>query len=201
MLFLTADAAHCITAAKMKNTPAATAYAKAFLEAADSQKTTDALMPVVANLAAGSNDAEVNGLLGLGDPRRGPVARTALVKKLSTELKLPALVQNLLTLLAANKRLGEVGAVLECIVHLANARKGIIEARVETAVALTDTQAADLKKVLMKEFKAADVVVEQVEAPELLGGFRAFAAGRVWDNSLKGRLAELAAKFAHVIER
>jgi F0F1-type ATP synthase delta subunit len=72
---------------------------------------------------------------------------------------------------------------------------------VETAVALTDTQAADLKKVLMKEFKAADVVVEQVEAPELLGGFRAFAAGRVWDNSLKGRLAELAAKFAHVIER
>lgn len=204
-LFLTGCGAPGITAAKMKNTPAANTYARAFLEAADAQQVTDSLMPAVQALAQSLGDEKV--AAQLGDPRRGPAARAALVKKISTDLKLSALLRNLLVLLAANKRLGEAGAVMEAIVHLANERKGIIEARVETAVALTDAQVAELKKVLMKKLNAAGsgagagVVVSETEVPELLGGFRAFAAGRVWDCSLKGRLSELTARFAHAIEK
>jgi F-type H+-transporting ATPase subunit delta len=198
-LFLTGCGAPGITAAKMKNTPAANTYARAFLEAADAQQVTDSLMPAVQALAQSLGDEKV--AAQLGDPRRGPAARAALVKKISTDLKLSALLRNLLVLLAANKRLGEAGAVMEAIVHLANERKGIIEARVETAVALTDAQVAELKKVLMKKLNAVDVVVSEVDVPGLLGGFRAFAAGRVWDCSLKGRLSELTARFAHAIEK
>ncbi|HEX2859783.1 MAG TPA: ATP synthase F1 subunit delta [Alphaproteobacteria bacterium] len=175
------------------------AYARAFLEAADKQKKTAALLPQVAALAevlsAPATAAQ------LADPRRGPKDRAGLVKGMNAKLKLPELLANLLSLLAANRRLGEAGAVLHAIVHLANARANRAEVRVETAAPFSPQQIADLKNVLKKKLKADDVLVTEVAAPELLGGFRAFTGGSVWDCSIKGRLSALAARFAHAIEK
>ena len=179
------------------NAKTSAAYARAFLEAADSLNQTAALLPLISGLAD-----TFDALRGqLSDPRRGPKARAELVKGISARLKLPELLANLLGLLAANRRLGEAGAVLQAIVRQANARANRADVRVESAAPLTPQQVADLKNVLKKKLKADDVLVTEVAAPGLIGGFRAFTAGSVWDCSIKGRLSALAARFAHAIEK
>lgn len=175
----------------------AQAYARAFLEAADKQKKTAALLPLISGLAATFADMREQ----LSDPRRGPKARAELVRGISGKLKLPELLANLLGLLAANRRLGEAGAVMQAVVQQANARANRAEVRVESAAPFTAQQRADLKNVLKKKLKADDVLVTEVAAPGLIGGFRAFTAGSVWDCSIKGRLSALAARFAHAIEK
>lgn len=177
------------------NSAAATAYAKAFLEAADREGKTAALLPLAASLGKSLSKLEKQ----LADPRHGPAARAKLAKDIATTLKLPPLLGNLLRLLAANKRLGEAGAVMHSIVTLAHARDGVADVKLESAQPLTEAQLADLKDVLKKKLNARDVLVVETTMPGLIGGFRAFTDGNVWDCSIKGRLSALAAKFNQII--
>jgi F-type H+-transporting ATPase subunit delta len=175
-------------------------YARALLQAADARGQTAALLPWVATLAKGLA-AEPTLVARLADPRRTPAQRQALAGHAARELKLPALLANLLQLLAANRRVAQFPAVLAETLHLANRRANLAEVRVETAAPLTEPQKTDLKRLLKTKLKAADVLLTETANPGLIGGFRAFAAGRLWDCSLKGRLTALSARFSKVIDR
>jgi ATP synthase F1 delta subunit len=183
----------------MRTTPAAAVYARAFLEASDAAKVTAKLLPLVGVLAGVLSEKGM--ALQLADPRFGPAMRRDLVKAIAAKLKLPELLESLLRVLADHKRLGEAGAVMAGIISLAHQRAGTAEVRVESAVKLLPAQVEGLKAVLKKKLGATDVLVEEASAPALLGGFRAFAAGSVWDCSVRGRLDALAAAFARVIDR
>jgi F-type H+-transporting ATPase subunit delta len=105
----------------------------------------------------------------------------------------PKTLGNLLQLLAAKRRLEILPDVLAALQAEIAAQAGIAEATVHTAKALTDTQKISLKMQIRTHAKTKDVRVVEIVKPELLGGFRAFFGGLVWDASVLGGLNRLKA--------
>jgi F-type H+-transporting ATPase subunit delta len=69
--------------------------------------------------------------------------------------------------------------------------EGLLLATVETALPLTETQKAGMKKALEKALSAS-VDLEIQENADLIAGVRATVEGRTWDMSIKGALRRLA---------
>jgi len=100
--------------------------------------------------------------------------------------------RNLLILLVHNDRLEVIPAVVERYEELREAEENVVEARVESAFALTDEQVKLLTDRLQKR-TGHRVKPEVLLVPELIGGVRVQVGDDVWDGSVRGQLAELQA--------
>jgi F-type H+-transporting ATPase subunit delta len=98
-----------------------------------------------------------------------------------------------LGLLAANRRTAALAPIIDAFQAMAAARRGLVSARVTTAVPLTKAQskalAASLATALGREPQ-----VETVVDPKILGGLKVRVGSRLYDASLKSKLDSL--KFA-----
>lgn len=74
-------------------------------------------------------------------------------------------------------------------------RKGIVIARVESAVPLLEEEKEKLKQRL-REALNADVVFEEKIKPELIGGFRVFIKDKLLDETILHKLNNLRKKFS-----
>ena len=182
---------------QFRETEAAARYAKAAFELAQDGKVLDKVHGDLAALKAlllssselrtfvasqvYKSDVKLNGLLAVAQDKK------------SGGLKLNDLTRKTLSVLAANRRMGELLPFITAFNRLYAAHKGIVSAEVISAVPLTAAQLEDLKTALGKTLGHAADISTSVD-PALLGGLKVRVGSRLFDASLKTKLDSL--KFA-----
>jgi F-type H+-transporting ATPase subunit delta len=128
-------------------------------------------------------------------PRLPAVAKEEALKR-AVGRKLHALTDKFIALLLEKKRLGLLPAAAAFFSKKVDEEKGVVRARIRSAVPLTDLQlkalAVDVEALVSKDRGATvkaelDVVID----PTLLGGIIVRVGDRMWDLSFKGRLVKL----------
>jgi F-type H+-transporting ATPase subunit delta len=164
-------------------------YATALYELADEAKALDTVADDLRSLRtmiAGS--ADLRRLL------RSPVLARAdqakAITALATHAKLSPLVVKFLGLAAQNRRLFALGAMIDAYLAELAHRRGEMAARVTAAHKLTDAQTAALTEALRKVV-GGKVAVEVTTDPSLIGGMVVKVGSRLFDTSLKTKLARL----------
>jgi F-type H+-transporting ATPase subunit delta len=100
---------------------------------------------------------------------------------------------NFLKLLAHKKRLDYLPLIQRAFLKVAEKRGRLVSALVRSAMPLSETDVAKVRKAL-ESVLGKPVVLEVEEAPELLAGAELRLLGRRFDLSLLGRLQALAAE-------
>jgi F-type H+-transporting ATPase subunit delta len=129
----------------------------------------------------------------LKNPRLTPAERAQFATSCAKAVDAPASLKGLLQVLAANRRLSLLPVVLEEVLQQIAAKQGILPVDVHTAAPLSDAQKVQLKMMLKQRTKARDVALRETVKPNLMGGFRAFYSGLVWDTTVAGKLTRLKA--------
>ncbi|WP_353217126.1 F0F1 ATP synthase subunit delta [Sandarakinorhabdus sp.] len=123
----------------------------------------------------------------VSSPVVGRGAAGAAVAGVADNLGLDGLVKNFLGVLAGNRRLSLLPAIIRDFAALNAARKGEVTATVTAAHVLTDAQQAALAAKL-KAGIGRDVALNVTVDPAILGGLVVRVGSRMIDSSLKTRL-------------
>ena len=123
-------------------------------------------------------------LVSRGDQSKG-------ITHVAEAAKLSALTVKFLGVLAANRRLSSLGAIVADFEKLMAFHKGEVKAEVVSAYALTKTQLTALTKQL-KSAIGQDVDIDACVDETLLGGLKVKVGSRMIDSSLKTKLDNLA---------
>ena len=99
-------------------------------------------------------------------------------------------IRNLVGVLIANRRLGQLPEVAEAFGGLLAARRGQQIAQVTSAHPLNDTQRAQISARLTEAGFSGVKLAEQVD-PSILGGLILRIGSRLYDNSIKSKLQRL----------
>lgn len=164
-------------------------YARALFDLAIEGK---ALAKVEASLKALTEalaeSADLKALIS--SPVVGRGAAGAAVAGVATSLGVDTLTKNFLGVLAGNRRLALLPAIIRDFAALNAARKGEVTASVTSAHKLSAAQ----QKALATKLKAGigrDVALDVTVDPSILGGLVVRVGSRMIDNSLKTRLENL----------
>lgn len=113
------------------------------------------------------------------------------VAGLAKKMKLNALTANTLGVLADNRRLSELPAVIRAFQSLLSAHRGEVRAEVASAFPLTEAQ-VDAVTANLKKRVGSDVTVSTKVDPSLLGGLVVRIGSQMIDSSIKTHLNSLA---------
>ena len=116
--------------------------------------------------------------------------RHAVIRAVAEKGGMSADVRNFLLLLADRKRLAVVPQIAEHLDRLADDHLGILRARVDTPLAMTESQKATLRTLLEKKYGRKVQLAERLDE-SILGGFRLVVGNTVMDATLDARLARL----------
>lgn len=165
-------------------------YATALFELARDSK---ALPTVEASLAtvqqALDESADFKALTTSPLIARGPAAKA--VAATAGALKLDATTTNFLGVLAQNRRLSQLPAIIRAFRQLAAAHRGETTAEVTSAHPL-DAEQVDALKAQLRTRLGRDVTVDLSVDPSLLGGLVVKIGSQMIDSSIKTRLNSLA---------
>jgi F-type H+-transporting ATPase subunit delta len=164
-------------------------YARALFELALGSKAIAAVEASLATLTeAMAESADLKTLMS--SPLVGRGAAGAAVAGVADGLGVDGLTRNFLGVLAANRRLALLPAVIRDFAALNAARKGEVTADVTAAHKLSAAQ----QKALAAKLKAGigrDVALNVTVDPAILGGLMVRVGSRLIDSSLKTRLDNL----------
>ncbi len=118
-------------------------------------------------------------------------AAQGAIKGVAKLLKLSDLTGNFLGVLAQNRRLSQLPAMIRAFNIIAAAQRGEVTAEVASAHALSDTQLASLKDKLTAR-EGRTVKLQTSVDPDLLGGLVVTIGSKRIDGSIKTRLNTLA---------
>jgi F-type H+-transporting ATPase subunit delta len=99
-------------------------------------------------------------------------------------------IRDFVGVIAANRRLRALSAIVTAFGTLVAERRGIITARVVSAQPLSDVQRQQLRARLI-EAGYGNVNIQEAVEPDLLGGLTVRIGARLYDTSLKSRLQRL----------
>lgn len=176
-------------ASKSGDTGVATRYALALFELADEKRKLD---EVAGDLQA--LNAMIEGSADLRRLMSNPVvsraksgqAMAALLEKSEAD----PMTRNFIGLVAANRRLFALPAMIAAFLARLAARRGEISAEVTSARDLTDAQAKSLEEAL-KSAVGGKIALSLKVNPSLVGGLIVKVGSRMIDSSLKSQLARL----------
>jgi F-type H+-transporting ATPase subunit delta len=100
------------------------------------------------------------------------------------------IVQDFVGVVAANRRLGALRAIIAAFAALVAAKRGMVVADVATAHPLSEVQEQQLRARLIEAGYGNVNIVKHVD-PSLLGGLVVKIGARLYDTSLKSRLQRL----------
>jgi len=103
----------------------------------------------------------------------------------------PAEVANLVRLLAQNARLGAIPEIASLFEASRTADQGVRHVLVRSAYAMNAAQQKELAQALARRF-GSEVELTVEKDPELIGGLEIRAGDLVIDDSIRGKLAQLA---------
>jgi F-type H+-transporting ATPase subunit delta len=166
-------------------------YAAALFELADEQKALDQVAGDLRQLRAMiSESAEFQRLI------RSPVLSRAeqgrAINAIAEQAGFSQLTRNFIGLVAQNRRLFVVPAIIDAFLALLAERRGEVTAQVTAAQPLTDAQRTLVEEQL-KRAVGSKVAVEIKIDPSLLGGMIVKVGSRMVDASLKSKLHRLEA--------
>ncbi len=136
--------------------------------------------------AIGENPGFLNLLASPAIPREQRI--DALSQAFEERIPLPELI--LLRMMVSRGQAGSVSGMIREFRSLQRENRGESEARVISAVPLTEAERESLKAKLEKRFGRKMALNCEVD-PSLLGGIRVETEGRVLDGSLRARLQEM----------
>ncbi len=105
------------------------------------------------------------------------------------EGRLPAAVDRFVQFINSKDRLAFLPAIIEAFEDLYLERHGQTKAQVETAIGLSRKD-RDFLTVQLRNICGKDVITDFRLNPALLGGFRIWAQGRLFDASMQTQLAD-----------
>jgi F-type H+-transporting ATPase subunit delta len=165
-------------------------YATALFDLARESSAIDVVGNSLAALAkALSESADLKALTT--NPLIGRSEASSGVAAVAAAMKLDKLTTNFLGVLAGNRRLGQLGAVIAAFNSLAAAHRGEATAEVTSAHPLDAAQVSALKAQL-KTKVGRDVAVTQKVDPAILGGLVVRIGSQMIDSSIRTRLNTLA---------
>jgi len=165
-------------------------YATALFELARDAKAIDSVGKSLDSLqAALSQSADFVALTT--NPLLSRDAAAATVAKVARTLKLDALTTKFLGVLARNRRLAQLGAMIASYRALASAHRGEVTAEIVSAHPLDKAQVTALKAQL-KTKVGRDVAVDMQVDPAILGGLVVRIGSQMIDTSIRTRLNTLA---------
>ncbi len=112
------------------------------------------------------------------------------ISAILTKAQIGGLVNNFLRLVAQNRRLFSVPAMIQSFRQIATAHRGEVAADVTSAHALTAAQQTELKATL-KSVAGKDVTINVTIDPSILGGLIVKLGSRQIDTSLRTKLSSL----------
>jgi F-type H+-transporting ATPase subunit delta len=165
-------------------------YATALFELARDGKAMDAVEKSLASLSAAlSESSDFQALIS--NPLISRTEAMQSIAALAKAMKLDALTTRTLGVLAQNRRLGSMVAVIAAFRALAAAHRGETTADVVSAHALSPAQITALKAKLKAKI-GRDVAVNLKVDPEILGGLTIKIGSQMIDSSIRTRLNTLA---------
>lgn len=168
-------------------------YAEAIFRIADASGKLGEWSMTLSNLANVAADPTV--AAAIDDPNvPTPKVAGLFIHVLSGQLTGEA--ENLVRILAENRRLELLSEIAKQYASLKNDREGVVEAQITSAFALSDTQQAEL--VGQIEARTGKRVKAQVSIdPELIAGVRVVIGDKVIDGSARAQLIALEAALKH----
>ncbi|WP_439534177.1 F0F1 ATP synthase subunit delta [Polymorphobacter sp.] len=164
-------------------------YATALFDLAIEQNSLDTVLASLESLDNGlASSDDLKALTSSPMVSRSQAA--AGIKGIAGAMALDPLTSNFLGVLAANRRLGSLPAIIRDVRALAAARRGEITARVTSAHPLSKAQQTALASKL-KSGLGRDVSLDLTQDPAILGGLIVRIGSRMIDSSLKTRLDQL----------
>lgn len=164
-------------------------YASALLDTATSAKKLDNVEKDIRALDAMIEESDDLRRF-IENPIIGRKNKEAAIAAIAKKAKFHKITQNFLGVLIQNSRLGELPSCIQAIYQDMAARRGGIQAGVQTAYALTDKQTKALKKQLDDALKA-DVMLDVSVNKDLLGGMVVTVGSRMIDDSVSRKLDRL----------
>ena len=167
----------------------ASRYATALFELADEQKLLNSVAADLDGLQAMIDEsADLHRMI------RSPVLSrdeaAAAIGAIAAAADFSELVAKFLGLLARNRRLFALPAMIRAFREMLAAHRGEVMAEVASAKALNDAQLASIRKTL-KAAIGSDVTIRPKLEPSLLGGLVIRLGSRMMDNSLRSQLERL----------
>jgi F-type H+-transporting ATPase subunit delta len=165
-------------------------YATALFELARDEKQLDAVGASLATLRETLRDSEdfrelTTSPLISRDQATGAVAATA------SAMRLDPITTNFLGVLARNRRLSQLGAIIRTFNMLASGHRGETTAEVTSAHPLSDDQVQALRQNLRTRI-GRDVAVDLSVDPAILGGLVVKIGSQMIDGSIRTKLNTLA---------
>lgn len=124
------------------------------------------------------------------NPKFGADARKSVLTELLRRVMVSPICRNFLLLLVDRNRIGWLPEIAAAYHGLADEHAGRLRARVTVAKRLSEPESARLRTVLQK-VTGLQVLVEQEEDPEIIGGVIARIGGKVYDGSVRTQLDTL----------
>jgi F-type H+-transporting ATPase subunit delta len=165
-------------------------YATALFELARDEKQLEAVGTSLATLRETLRDSEdfrelTSSPVISRDQATGAVAATA------SAMRLDPITTNFLGVLAQNRRLGQLGAIIRTFNMLASGHRGETTAEVTSAHPLSDDQVQALRQNLRTRI-GRDVAVDLNVDPTILGGLVVKIGSQMIDGSIRTKLNTLA---------
>jgi F-type H+-transporting ATPase subunit delta len=165
-------------------------YASALFELASEAGTVTAVESDLDSLEAGLREsAELRALIKNPEVSREQIRK--VVAGLGAAMGLSELTRNFLGVLAENRRVAELPAMIRAFHMIAAAQRGEVAAEVASAHALTDEQIATLEGKLRAR-EGRTVKLKTRVDPALLGGLVVTVGSKRIDGSIRTRLNSLA---------
>ncbi len=169
--------------------PLARRYARAILDLASEQGQVDSVgeeLQQFAGLWAESSD--LRGVFA--NPEIALSARKAVLTDLCQRAGLSGLSRNSILYLADRNRLFALPDIARAYLELAEHASGTVRAEVTSAAPLSDAYYAQLQKTL-EQVTGHKVTIERKTDPSLIAGVVTRVGDRVFDGSIRTRLADL----------
>jgi F-type H+-transporting ATPase subunit delta len=100
-------------------------------------------------------------------------------------------VLNTLMLLIDRHREGEIVAVADAFIHLANEKHGVAEATVYSVRELTEDEKDALSKAFAHKVGKQSLKIKTIIDKELLGGVKLQIGNRIFDGTIRGKLEDI----------
>ena len=121
------------------------------------------------------------------NPGIGLDSKLKVTHTIASRLGLGQMAGKVLEVLIQNRRMNDLGAIVDALAHYVNQELDIAVAEVKAAQKLSEQEVADLRRTLeTKTGKRVEVRVS--EDPSLLGGFVVRIGSEIWDASVAGKI-------------
>ncbi|MEW4447509.1 F0F1 ATP synthase subunit delta [Qipengyuania sp. JC766] len=164
-------------------------YASALFDLASENGTVTAVETDLETLRAALAESE-DLRAATANPELSRSAQGAAMQAVGKHLGLSELTLNFLGVLASNRRLGALPAIIRAFRAIASSQRGEIAAEVSSAHALTDEQIATLKQKLTAREGRTVQLTHSVD-PDLLGGLVVTIGSKRIDGSIRTRINSL----------